>query len=198
MGLDLQYSEGQTPLDGEEREGLKIPTINTQADLDQFEQLNVEKAVAWSLTAKVKAEEVLTEEFIKELHKRMFGEVWKWAGRFRQSNKNLGIEWTKISVELRSLIDDTKFWIEQETYPPTEIAIRFKYRIVSIHCFPNGNGRHSRLMADLIMQFIFSKEPFNWQRSNMVKADRIRTTYIQALQSADKGNIGPLVEFAVC
>ena len=93
-------------------------------------------------------------------------------------------------------IDDTKYWIENKTYDPDEIAIRFKHRLVNIHCFPNGNGRHSRLMADIIIESIFSKEVFTWNHSNMVKADEIRYKYINAIREADDGNILPLIKFA--
>jgi Fic-DOC domain mobile mystery protein B len=126
----------------------------------------------------------------------MYRDVWKWAGEFRRTEKNIGISWTQIGIELKKLLEDTKYWVENETYLPEEIAIRFKHRIVAIHCFPNGNGRHSRIMADIIIESIFGKEIFTWHKSNMVKADEIRKSYILALREADKGNIAPLVEFA--
>ncbi|MGA9271214.1 MAG: mobile mystery protein B, partial [Lutimonas sp.] len=122
--------------------------------------------------------------------------VWKWAGKFRNSDKNLGVEWSKISVELRKLIDDTDFWIQDGQMSDEEIAIRFKHRIVSIHCFPNGNGRHSRLMADVMMESIFKKEVFSWHQFNMVNSNHIRKEYIRALRQADNGDIRPLIEFA--
>lgn len=196
MGLELKYEEGQTPLDENEKEGLKIKSITTQEELDEFEQLNIEKAVEWTIRTNLKAEKILTEKFIKDLHKRMYDEVWKWAGEFRRSEKNIGITWTRIGIELKNLQDDTKYWIENNTYSPEEIAIRFKHRLVSIHCFPNGNGRHSRLMADIIIESIFGKEVFSWHQSNMVKADEKRKEYIKSLREADNGNIKPLIEFA--
>ncbi|PWH82237.1 mobile mystery protein B [Brumimicrobium oceani] len=196
MGLELNYADGQTPLDETEKEGLKIKSITTQGELDQFEQLNIEKAVGWTIRKKLKGETILTEKFIKDLHKKMYGEVWKWAGEFRKSNKNIGTDWTLVSSSLKILIDDTKFWIEFQTFSPDEIAIRFKHRIVSIHCFPNGNGRHSRLIADIIIESIFSQEVFTWSRSNMVKANETRKRYIDTLREADKCIINPLIEFA--
>jgi Fic-DOC domain mobile mystery protein B len=138
----------------------------------------------------------MTEKFIRDLHKKMYGDVWKWAGKFRNSDKNIGIKWAQIGIELKYLIEDTKYWIENKTYLPEEIAIRFKHRIVAIHCFPNGNGRHSRMMADIIMESIFGKEVFTWHKSNMVKADETRKNYIAALKKADNGHIKPLIEFA--
>jgi len=196
MGLNLKYTDGQTPLDEDEKEGLKIKSITTQGELNEFEQLNIEKAVEWIIHTNLKSEIILTEKFIKGLHAKMYGDVWKWAGKFRKSDKNIGINWTQISIELKNLIDDTNFWIEKNTFEPEEIAIRFKHRIVSIHCFPTGNGRHSRIMADLIMEFIFEAEIFSWHKSNMVKADETRGKYITALRKADNGNINPLIEFA--
>ena len=196
MGLELEYKDGQTPLDEEEKEGLKIKSITTQGELDEFEQFNIEKAVEWSIHTKFKTEKILTEKFIKNLHKRMYGDVWKWAGEFRRTEKNIGIPWTKIGLELKNLLDDTKYWIENKTFSPEEIAIRFKHRIVSIHCFPNGNGRHSRMMADIIMESIFGKEIFSWHQSNMVKANETRNQYIKALKEADNGNFEKLIEFA--
>ncbi|WP_016991436.1 mobile mystery protein B [Flavobacterium sp. ACAM 123] len=196
MGLDLHYSDGQTPLSEEEKEGLKIKSITTQRELDEFEQLNIEKAVEWTIRTNLKTERILTEKFSKDLHKKMSGEIWKWAGEFRKSDKNIGVKWTLISVELKKLLDDALYWIENSTYSPEEISIRFKHRIVAIHCFPNGNGRHSRMMADIIIESIFGKELFSWQKSNMTKADDTRKEYIAALQSADNANINPLIEFA--
>jgi Fic-DOC domain mobile mystery protein B len=197
MGLNLKYTDGQTPLDEDEKEGLKIKSITTQKELDEFEQLNIEKAVEWTIHANLKPKKILTEKFIKDVHKKMYGDVWRWAGEFRKSDKNIGIKWTQIGIKLKNLIDDTKYWIENKTYLPEEIAIRFKHRIVAIHCFPNGNGRHSRMMADIIMESIFGKEIFTWHQSNMVKADDTRKKYIDALRKADNGDINPLIEFSI-
>ena len=196
MGLELQYEEGQTPLDEDEKEGIKIKSITTQGELDEFEQLNIEKAIEWTIHINFKAERILTEKFIKDLHKKMYGDVWKWAGEFRKTDKNIGVNWTKIGVELKNLIDDTRYWIENKTFSPEDIAIRFKHRIVAIHCFSNGNGRHSRIMADVIIESIFGNEIFSWHNSNIVKADETRKAYIKALREADNGNIDPLIKFA--
>ena len=196
MGLGLHYKVGQTPLNEEEKEGLKIKSITTQGELDEFEQLNIEKAVEWTIHTNLKSERILTEKFVKDLHKKMFGDVWKWAGEFRKSDKNIGIKWIQIGVELKNLIDDTKYWIANNTFSPEEISIRFKHRIVAIHCFPNGNGRHSRMMADIIIESVFGKELFSWHKSNMVNANETRIEYIAALRKADNGNINPLIEFA--
>jgi Fic-DOC domain mobile mystery protein B len=164
--------------------------------LDEFEQLNIEKAIQWTFGKKIKAEELLSEKFVKDLHKRMYGDVWKWAGSFRISEKNLGIKSYLIPVQLKQLIDDAKFWYENNTFPSAEIAIRFKHELVSIHCFPNGNGRHSRLMADLIMEKLFGEQFLSWGSSNLVNVTDKRKEYISALKLADKRQIESLISFA--
>lgn len=196
MGLDFEYIYGQTPLSEEEKVGLLIKSITTRGELDELEQLNIEKAVEWTLENKFSKEKILSEEFIKLVHKKMLGNVWEWAGKFRRSEKNIGVEWIRIGVELRMLLDDTKYWIENNTYSSDEIAIRFKHRLVNIHCFPNGNGRHSRLMADIIIESVFGKKVFTWNNSNLVKPDNVRKEYINSIIQADNGSIEPLLEFA--
>jgi Fic-DOC domain mobile mystery protein B len=196
MGLKFVYQDGQTPLNEDETRGILIKTITTHGELDEHEQLNIENAVQWIIQSTFKMEKILTEEFIKLVHKKMFGQVWTWAGKFRRSEKNIGIEWIRIGVELKYLLDDSKYWIENKTYPPDEIAVRFKHRLVNIHCFPNGNGRHSRIMADIIVESVFARNVFPWNHSNMVKADETRKAYIAAIREADNGNIVPLLDFA--
>lgn len=170
MGLDLIYQEGQTPLDEEEKEGLLIPSVTTRGELDEVEQRNIEEAIRWTLDRRKRftQQEILTEEFLCELHRRMLSNVWRWAGDFRRTDKNIGVDKFQISVELRNLVDDCKFWIEQATFPPDEIAVRCKHRIVSIHCFSNGNGRHSRLIGDIIVSKIFDKPVFNWGAQSLI------------------------------
>ncbi|MGM9479216.1 mobile mystery protein B [Pedobacter sp. GSP4] len=196
MGLDLIYIDGQTPLDEDEKEGLLIPTIATREELDEFEQQNIEDAIQWTLGRKFKSEKLLTEAFIKDMHKRMYKDVWQWAGTFRKTNKNIGVDRWRVAVELKVLLADTWFWIENDTFPPDEIAIRFKYRIVSIHCFSNGNGRHSRLLADIIVEKLFDGPVFTWGAGNLSKECESRTRYLDSLKLADKGDYTALVLFA--
>jgi Fic-DOC domain mobile mystery protein B len=196
MGLKIDYIDGQTPINDDEKDGLRIPSITTRDELDEFEQLNIEKAIQWTFGKKLKTEQLFSEKFIKELHKRMYGEVWKWAGTFRTSEKNIGIKSYLISIELKKLLDDAIFWKENNTYNSEELAIRFKHRLVSIHCFANGNGRHSRLMADLIMEKLYNGEFFSWGSANLVKATETRSNYIKAVRKADNNDIEPLISFA--
>jgi Fic-DOC domain mobile mystery protein B len=197
MGITIDYIEGQTPLDDDEKEGLLIDTVTTRQELDEFEQQNIERAVEWTIQRKFKADYILSEEFVRELHKKMFGEVWSWSGTFRKTIKSFGVPAETIGIELRQLVDDCKFWIQNKTYGEDEIAIRFKHRIVQIHCFANGNGRHSRLMADIIISHIFNAPVFTWGgKIDLVHQGESRTAYLAALKKADGGDIKPLIKFS--
>lgn len=196
MGLNLNYIDGQTPIDEDEKEGLLIHTITTLGELDEFEQLNIEKTVVWLMKRKLTPGKILNEDFVKELHKRMFNDVWKWAGMFRNSNKNIGVDKYQIGIELRKLIDDCKYWIEFKTFSEDEIAVRFSQRMVNIHPFPNGNGRHSRLIADVLISQGFGKSHFTWGSKNLTKKWEARNKYLKALKEADQGDYKLLIEFA--
>jgi len=196
MGLNLNLIDGQTPLDEDEIDGLLIPSISNRGELDEFEQQNIEEAVQWSITRNIKPQTVLSESFVKEVHKRMFNQVWRWAGDFRRTNKNLGVDKWQIATELNKLLQDAMFWVENDTYPADEIAVRFKHRIVSIHSFANGNGRHSRLMADIIVDKIYKKPVFNWGAGNLIKNGDVRTRYLKAFKAADNGDYAMLLNFA--
>jgi Fic-DOC domain mobile mystery protein B len=195
MGLNLEYIDGQTPLDDDEKDGLRISTISTRGELDEFEQQNIEGAIQWILTRKFKIEQIFTEAFIQDLHKKMYGNVWSWAGKYRRTNKNIGVDKLQIPVDLKSLLDDTQYWINNEVFPPDEIAIRFKHKLVSIHCFPNGNGRHSRLMADIIIEKIFNQPVFTWGGASLSNENDIRDKYLRAIKTAEKGDFSLLLEF---
>lgn len=196
MGLGHEYIDGQTPLDDDEKEGLLIPTIATRGELDEFEQQNIEQAVLWTLTRNFKQQDIFSEAFVKGVHRRMFNNVWVWAGDFRKTNKNIGVDKWQVAIELKKLLDDVSYWADNNTYPPDEIAVRFKHRIVSIHCFPNGNGRHSRLMADIIIEKIYKRPVFSWGAANLFSEADARVAYLKALKAADNGDYGLLSSFA--
>ena len=196
MGLDANFQYGQTPLDEEEIQGLLLPTIATHGELDEFEQQNIEQAVLWAMGRAFKSKVVFSEDFVRMIHKRMFKNVWAWAGEFRKTNKNIGVDYWQIPVELRSLLEDVKYWYEHHAFSPDEIAIRFKHRIVCIHCFANGNGRHSRLIADIIVEKIYNEPVFTWGSAKLLKKGEARLLYLQALKEADKGNYSLLLAFA--
>lgn len=199
MGLiHLDYEQGQTSLEEEEKEGLLIPSVTTKGELDEVEQRNIEEAVRWTIERRKRftQDEMLTEAFVLELHRRMLSDVWAWAGSFRKTDKNIGVSKYHISVELRTLLDNCRYWIANGTFSGDEIAIRFKHRLVSVHCFANGNGRHSRLMADMIAEKVFGAEVFSWGGKTLSNSNDERTCYIAALRSADQENYGPLIAFA--
>lgn len=197
MGLDLNFNKDGTILSDKEKDGLLIPTITTREELDEFEQQNIEKAVEfYLLRRKYKAEAILTEKYVFNVHKRMLGDVWDWAGTIRKTNKNLGIDLFQISPRLHQLLENCKYWIEHKTFSEEEIALRFKHEIVSIHVFPNGNGRHSRLMGDIIMKHIFKKPIFSWGQKDLVYKNEVRDNYIDALRKADNGDFTSLLGFS--
>lgn len=188
---------GNTPLDPAEAEGLLHDHIWTRGELDELEEANIQAGLEWAHRRALgpRAVDILTEDFLFKLHRRMFGEVWEWAGDVRRTGKNIGVDTIEVRPRLRDLIEDARYWRTNETYPPDELAVRFHHRLVSIHPFPNGNGRHARLMADLLAQQL-GRPPFSWGGASLTETSQLRTAYISALQSADRGTIQSLVAFA--
>jgi len=188
----IEQDDASTPLTQEALDGLIPSYITLRPELNEAEQANILEAEEWAFSKK---RDVLTEKFLDNLHKRMFNRVWKWAGAHRRTGKNIGVDAYRIPTELRQLLDDVRFWIENGTYPPDEIAARFHHRLVWIHMYPNGNGRHARLATDLLLTAL-DQPRFTWGRKNMVDANETRKTYIAALRSADRHDYQPLFDFA--
>lgn len=185
--------DANTPLTAEEREQL-IPTyITLRNELNEAEQINIAQANRW--LERMRKRDMLDDAFLRELHKRMFGEVWKWAGQYRRTARNIGIDAYRIPTEVRTLVDDVRFWVTNATYAPDEIAVRFSHRLVSIHPFPNGNGRHSRMAGDLLAMRL-GQQRLTWGSVNLVDPGQTRKAYVAALQAADAGDIEPLLAFA--
>ncbi|MBB4101412.1 mobile mystery protein B [Sphingomonas kyeonggiensis] len=184
--------DANTPLTAEEREQLIPSYITLRHELNEAEQVNIGEALRW---AYVRRRDVLDQDFLNDLHKRMFGDVWRWAGQYRTTARNIGIDAYRIAVEVRQVIDDARYWVENETYPPDEIAIRFSHRVVAIHPFPNGNGRFSRLVGDLLARQL-GQPAFTWGRANLVDAGETRARYIDALRAADQHDFELLLAFA--
>lgn len=192
----FQEPEDATPLEPQEREGLLQSWITHRNDLNQAEQENIVKGAAWVRgRRRMPIDGILTEDFMRTLHRRMFREVWQWSGSFRATERNIGIQAYRIPVELAALLADIRYWIEHKTFAADEIAIRFHHRLVAIHPFPNGNGRHARLAADLLVEKL-NEEPFSWGSGSLSDVGELRMRYVAALQAADNHNIGPLLEFA--
>lgn len=183
---------GATPIDPDEAEGLIPEHVTTRGELDELEEANIQEGLEWALR---RSREVLSEEFVYELHRRMFDSVWAWAGKVRLRDKNIGVDKHTVRMEVRKLIEDARYWRENLVYEPDELAVRFHHRLVSIHPFPNGNGRHARLMADLLVRQL-GADAFSWGGASLTNTSDLRTAYIGALRKADEGNVGPLLEFA--
>jgi Fic-DOC domain mobile mystery protein B len=183
--------DGNTSLEGDEKEGLIPSYITLRSELNEAEQANILEAEEWAFR---RVTVVLNAQVLDLVHERMFKRVWKWAGTRRRTGKNIGVEPHRINAELRQLIDDCRYWLEHETYPPDEIAARFHHRLVWIHCYPNGNGRHARLAADLLLKSM-GAERFSWGAAGLTDVGETRKKYIAALRAADDHNMKPLLEF---
>jgi Fic-DOC domain mobile mystery protein B len=172
------------------------PNLATQRELDQWEYQNILEARAWALaTKRLKDTDPFSEPYIRELHRRMFNRTWRWAGKYRRRNTNLGISYTQIVEQLGQLLGNAKYWIDNKTCDLDEAAVRFHHEMVSIHPFQNGNGRHARLLADVVATK-FGRDSFSWGFGNITEAGVVRESYITALKAADKGDISELLKFA--
>ncbi|NEI73594.1 mobile mystery protein B [Rhizobium lusitanum] len=184
--------DAATPLTPDERRDLIPSYITTRDQLNEVEQLGIAEADRWAFGRK---RDVLDERFLLGLHKRMFRDVWKWAGSFRTTPRNIGVDAYKIGVELRQLLDDVRYWSAHSTFAPDEIALRFHTRLTWIHPFPNGNGRHARLAADLLVVALGGRR-FTWGGAGLIDANAVRRAYIDAVRAGDNYDFAPLQRFA--
>jgi Fic-DOC domain mobile mystery protein B len=191
VGLNLDYPSGATPLDPDEAAGLIPAHITTMGQLNDWEAQNIIQAELW---LRSRRRDLLSLAFVQLLHKRMFSETWKWAGRFRNTEKSIGIDPKHISARTHDLLEDIKVQLQYKSYPMDEIAVRFHHRLVSIHPFANGNGRHARLMADLLLEEN-GVSRFSWGQNSSATADIVRQQYIAALRAADGKDYQPLFQF---
>lgn len=192
---------GATPLDSDDATGL-IPTwIATRGDLNDVEQQNIGRAVAWasSRNGPKSHESLMTEPTMCDLHRRMFGDVWKWAGHYRRHDTNVGSHWPYIQMQVFDLVADVGAQtvdVEALPWSADELSVRFHHRLVLIHPFPNGNGRHSRLAADLLVAML-GRPVFTWGARDLGAAGDARRSYLAALRHADRSlDYEPLVAFA--
>jgi len=192
--MDFAYAPGATPIDPDEALGLIPVHITTQADLNAWEEMNIVEGANWIKRQKIT--QSLNEGLVRELHHRMFNQTWLWAGTFRKSAKSIGIDWPQISVALRNLLDNTTYQIEHQTMSIDEIAVRFHHQLILIHAFPNGNGRHARLMADALIMSL-GGERFTWGGNKPIETlGTTRQSYLSALRAADNGHLDSLMQFA--
>ena len=187
--------DGNTPLSPEEQDDL-IPDLTTKEELNEWERQNILEAYTWALEPRnLNRQDPFAEAYVREMHLRMFDQTWKWAGTYRTTEKNIGIPHYQIREALAILLGDARYWAEHQTFEPDELAIRFHHRLVSIHPFANGNGRHARLMADVIVRKQ-GRPVFTWGGADIVGAGDFRRGYIDALRAADKNDIRLLMAFA--
>lgn len=188
----FEADDNSTPLTPDEKDGLRLKWITLRSELNEVEARNIAQAQIWLISNKNK--DIFSTTFLCNLHKKMFGEVWKWAGVYRTTERNIGVSPYQIPVKLIQLFDDMKYWIENKTYDNQEIAVRFHHKLVQIHPFPNGNGRVSRLMADLVYQKLEGKTLY-WGNTDLINVSEARSKYIAALRKADAGDYSDLLLF---
>jgi Fic-DOC domain mobile mystery protein B len=187
--------DGNTLLSPEEQDAL-IPDLTTKEELNEWERQNILEAYGWALDPRnLNRQDPFAEAYVRELHLRMFDQTWKWAGTYRTTQKNIGIPHHQIREALAGLLGDARFWVEHQTFEPDELAVRFHHRLVWIHPFANGNGRHARLMADVVARRQ-GRPVFTWGGADIVRTSDFRRGYIDALLAADKNDLQPLLAFA--
>lgn len=190
--MNITQPPGATPLDPDELAGLLPMSISTQGELNSFEQANIAEAETWALSRRRK--DCLSESFVRELHRRMLAQVWRWAGTYRTSDKNLGDPWAQIPARIHQLCGDAQYWIDNSTYAWDELGARFHHRIVAIHPFANGNGRHGRLITDVLMQS-HDQKLFSWGSDALGAKGEARERYLVAMRAADARDYAPLIRF---
>lgn len=187
-------SDGNPPISPDELADL-IPSLATKEELNEWERENLLLARDWAIADRTGAVDIASDKYVRKLHGKMFDQTWKWAGKYRGTEKNIGVPFQGIRERLMALFGDVRYWIENSTYSLDEISVRFHHRLVLIHPFPNGNGRHARLIADVLARKL-SRPEFTWGSANLVKEGEARTKYLEAVTTADNGDIQPLLKFA--
>jgi Fic-DOC domain mobile mystery protein B len=195
VAVDGPDPAGATPLDEDERRQLKPAHITTRSELNEWEQANIAEAFDWAFsTRQGRRPQLLSDAYARRLHKRMFDKTWKWAGEYRNRERNIGVVPWQIAEQVRMLCDNTKYQIDHTAFDPDRLAAEFHHRLVQIHPFPNGNGRHARLMTDILLRSL-GREPFTWGGGNLDTAGGARQRYLDALHAADHGDMDLLVQF---
>jgi Fic-DOC domain mobile mystery protein B len=195
---NLNETPGNTPLQPDDAAQL-IPNLASRRELDEWERENILVAQRWAFSSRVmRGRDPLDEIYLRELHRRMFEKTWKWAGKYRIRDVNFGCPFAEIYQRISVLLGNARYWIENKTFEIDEIAVRFHHQLVSeIHAFPNGNGRHGRLIAS-VLAVKHGRPRFTWGRANLVNTGHAGDTYLEALRALDVDfqNIRPLLEFA--
>lgn len=193
--MKFVYPPGATPLDANEISDLIPKYITTQAELNSLEQENIIQAKSW--LRKQHRIDIFDEGFLREVHRQMFKDVWRWAGQYRTTAKTIGVDASQIAIQVHELLKNAEAWIQYRSYPWDEIAARFHHHLVAIHPFANGNGRHARLMADVLLE-LYGQPKATWGGGGDEAPDvegAIRDEYVQALKAGDRGNFARLTAF---
>lgn len=176
--------------------GLKLDTSKqyTLQEVYLYEAKNITRATIkyFSKTPDKKIAPFSFEWFLI-LHQEMFGDVWDWAGKLRQVELSIGVQAYLVSTELKKLVDDLAFWDEHKTFSVIEISARLHHRAVQIHPFKNGNGRWSRMLANIYLKQN-GLNPTKWNEDLLSKENPHRDDYIQALKFADDRDYSQLIK----
>ncbi len=192
--MTFEEPEGATPLDPDDMVGLRFRHITTRGELDELEQANIAQGLLW--LRRSRSSDILSADFVRTLHKQLFGDVWDWAGTFRLRETNIGVAPFSIAPQLHMLLGDAGVWATNRVFAPLEAAARFHHRMVQIHLFPNGNGRHARIAADVYLGSYFDHAAIEWASGFDLQADNARRdAYMGALKCADRGEFDPLLKF---
>ena len=192
--VKFEEAPGATPLNKDEAAGLLPTYISTQGELNALEQENILRAEHW-LARPRKPEAILTEDFFRQLHREMFGDVWRWAGKYRTSEKTIGVPWSQVPTAVKNMLENARYQLEKKVYEPDELAARLHHRAVEVHAFANGNGRHARYLCDALLASL-GREPFTWgARADLGHPGKARADYIAALREADQKRHGALLKF---
>jgi Fic-DOC domain mobile mystery protein B len=195
IALSLAWLDA-TPLDPNLRKDLLETWITNRSHLNEAEQENILRGRAWARRSRRTPEaiDILTDNFVRKLHEQMFGEVWRWAESYRQAELNIRIDPHLIPTRMQELLGNECFWIEHQTFSADEIAVRLHHGLTQIHGFPNGNGRHAREMADLLIERL-GGTAFSWCSGSLHDTGTLRAKYVAALKAADEHDMAPLMEF---
>lgn len=196
MSLLTDNPDGATPLSPDDLIGLKLPHIQSNSQLNEIEAANILQGQAWVASHNtLTRDEIFSREFVVALHESLLGDIWTWAGTFRQREVNIGVDPVNISVDLHNFLEDAKCWVEFNHFTPLMLNARIQHRLVQIHCFANGNGRHSRIFADTVTIFLLKKKPLKWANVELEYVLNERNAYIGALRKADAGDFTHLESY---
>lgn len=192
--IDEGAPDGQTPIDPDEAKGLLL-AVHTQEALNRAEEENILRARIWADRSRLVRGDLLSDTTLRRIHKEMFGGVWRWAGIYRLSDKNIGVSWQQIPVLMRQLSENFALRVSRPSEDRDRLCVEFHYQIVNIHPFVNGNGRHARFCADRLVENLGGRS-FTWGRDDLREKGAARQNYLAALRAADSGDFGPLFRFA--